>query len=393
MRIAVLTCGILPIPAVQGGAVENLIEFYLEYNNKKKLYDITVYSPWNPKVPRSPLMGSHWSHFYFITVTGTKARIMRKLYQLTHRRGYYNHFIEYYFEKVYAHLKRQRYDLILLENCPGYAYKLHKRGYNNLVLHLHNELLHSESQHHDIIFNSLKKIITVSDYIKQRVSTIQADSKIQTVHNGIDLTKFSRVESSGISRQTVGFTSQDFVLIYSGRINQEKGVAELIDAMLLLKEQPYIKLMIIGGSFFGNTNNEDAFIRSLKAKAKEIEDKIVFTGFVPYQQMPAYLQLADVAVIPSIWNDPFPTTELEAQAMGLPIITTRRGGIPEEVSQQNAILLDTDQHLVENLAASILSLYEHPEQRQQMAVASLERSRLFDKTTYAENFFAALEGL
>lgn len=318
---------------------------------------------------------------------------MRKLYQLTHRKQYYNYFIEYYFEKVYGHLKRQRYEMILLENCPGYAYKLHKRGYNNLVLHLHNELLHSESRYHDIIFNSLSKIITVSDYIKQRVSTIQPSNKIQTVHNGIDLALFSRVESPSINRQTVGFTSQDFVLIYSGRINQEKGVAELIDAMLLLKNHPQVKLLIIGGSFFGNTNDEDAFIRSLKAKAKEIEDKIVFTGFVPYQQIPAYLQMADVAVIPSIWNDPFPTTELEAQAMGLPIITTRRGGIPEEVSEQNAILLDTDQHLVENLAKAILQLYEHPEQRQQMAAASLERSQLFDKTTYAKNFFAALESL
>jgi glycosyltransferase involved in cell wall biosynthesis len=393
MRIAVLTCGILPIPAVQGGAVENLIEFYLEYNHRMKRHDITVYSPWDYNIPRNPLVASFYNHFYFISVTTVRARIERKLYQLTHRKQYYNYFIEYYFEKVYAHLKRQRYDMILLENCPGYAYKLHKRGYNNLVLHLHNELLHSESRYHDIIFNSLSKIITVSDYIKQRVSTIQPSNKIQTVHNGIDLALFSRVESTDISRQSVGFSSQDFVLIYSGRINQEKGVAELIDAMLLLKNHPQVKLLIIGGSFFGNTNDEDAFIRSLKAKAKEIEDKIVFTGFVPYQQIPAYLQMADVAVIPSIWNDPFPTTELEAQAMGLPIITTRRGGIPEEVSEQNAILLDTDQHLVENLAKAILQLYEHPEQRQQMAAASLERSQLFDKTTYAKNFFAALESL
>ena len=36
MRIAVLTSGILPIPAVKGGAVENLIDFYLEYNEKHR---------------------------------------------------------------------------------------------------------------------------------------------------------------------------------------------------------------------------------------------------------------------------------------------------------------------------------------------------------------------
>ena len=151
--------------------------------------------------------------------------------------------------------------------------------------------------------------------------------------------------------------------------------------------------MIIGGSFFGNTNNEDEFVRSLKNKAKEVKEKIVFSGFIPYEKMPDYLQLADIAVIPSIWNDPFPTTELEAQAMGLPIITTVRGGIPEEVTENNAILLETDKHFVNNLADSILDLYQHPEKREQMSKASIDHSKLFDKEVYAQKFFAALEGL
>jgi glycosyltransferase involved in cell wall biosynthesis len=83
----------------------------------------------------------------------------------------------------------------------------------------------------------------------------------------------------------------------------------------------------------------------------------------------------------------------EAQAAGLPIITTKRGGILEVVSKQNAILLDTDEHFIKNLAAAILELYEHPEKRKQMAAASLERSKLFDKETYAKNFFEALKGI
>ena len=109
--------------------------------------------------------------------------------------------------------------------------------------------------------------------------------------------------------------------------------------------------------------------------------------------MPDYLQLADIAVIPSVWDDPFPTTILEAQAMGLPIIATNRGGIPEEVTEDNAILLQTDEHFVNNLANVILELYQHPEKRKRMSAASLERSKLFDKETYAKNFFKALEGV
>lgn len=44
MKIAILTSGRLPLPAVLGGAVENLIDFYLEYNDIHHLNDITVYS-------------------------------------------------------------------------------------------------------------------------------------------------------------------------------------------------------------------------------------------------------------------------------------------------------------------------------------------------------------
>lgn len=390
MKIAILTCGILPIPAVQGGAVENLIDFYLEYNHEKKLHDITVYSPWNPKVETHPALCSDVNHYFFIDVTSLKARIARRLYGFLHHHEYYNHYIEFYFEKIYTHLKNLDYDCILLENCPGYAYKLSQRGYHNIILHLHNELLHSNSRYHDEIFNSLSKILTVSDYIKGRVSTIQPSNKIQTIHNGIDLKQFSRKKNLDVNRKALGFSEEDFVMVYSGRINNEKGVSELIDAMLSLKDFHKIKLMIIGGSFFGNTNEEDEFILSLKEKAKRIEDRIVFTGFIPYEIMPDYLQIADIAVIPSTWNDPFPTTELEAQAMGLPIITTRRGGIPEEVSEENAILLETDKYFIENLASSILELYKKPEKRMLMAIASLNRSNLFDKDSFAANLLNAI---
>ena len=391
MKLAIMTCGMLPIPAVQGGAVENLVDFYLEYNDMQQLHDITVYSPWDARVTNHPALSSKVNHYVFIDVTSFKAKLARRLYGYFHHNEYYNYFIEYYFEKVYADLKKHHYDLILIENGAGLAYKLSQRGFNNIILHMHNEVRESRSMYHKVVFNSFTKILTVSNYIKGRASVFFPDDKIQTVHNGIDLKKFSPKEIVSVDRHKMGFSKDDFVMIYSGRINQEKGVSELIDAMILLKDHPQIKLMIIGGTFFGNTNDEDEFIRSLKEKATKIKENIVFTGFIPYEKMPDYLQLADIAVIPSIWNDPFPTTELEAQAMGLPIITTRRGGIPEEVSEKNAIILETDEHLIENLASAILELYEHPEKRKQMALVSIERAKLFDKKTFAANFFAALE--
>jgi hypothetical protein len=51
------------------------------------------------------------------------------------------------------------------------------------------------------------------------------------------------------------------------------------------------------------------------------------------------------------------------------------------------------ENIVDNLDADIQDLYDHPEKRKQMAAAGIERSKLFDKETYAKNFFKALESI
>lgn len=394
MKIAILTSGILPVPAVQGGAVENLIDFYLEYNNRHQLHDINVYSVWNSKVKNHPALRSETNHYYYIDNNSWFAKLRKRLYLRRAGRGEMHHYsIEYFFEQAFKHIRHCDYDIIILENRPAYSMKLSCRINSKLVYHLHNEKLDSQCSEGVRIYDSAYKIICVSDYITNCVRTINPnDRKCITVHNGINLEAFSP-QKNAINKTTIGMNDNDFILIFSGRINKEKGILELIQAMCLLKDYPDIKLLVIGSSFYGNTNKEDNFIRSLKEQATKIQNRILFTGFIPYDKMPEYLKNSDLAVIPSNWDDPFPTTVLEAQAMGLPIITTRRGGIPEEVTEKNAILLNTDEHFVDNLASAILDLYQHPEKRKQMAKASLERSKLFDKETYAKNFFKALEGI
>jgi glycosyltransferase involved in cell wall biosynthesis len=393
MKIAILTSGILPVPAVQGGAVENLIDFYLEYNEKHHLHDITIYSVVNKNTIAHPALQSTANHYHYIEVNSITAKIRKKLFHHRHSHGeYYHYTVEYYLHEAIKHIQHQCYDIIIIENRPGYALKLKDASEARLVYHLHNEKLTTQTPQYQKIYDAASSIITVSDYIKSCVQAINTeDNKTRTVYNGIDLCRFSKRNTSVVNRKQLGLEGDDFVMVFSGRINKEKGVAELIDAMLSLQDQPRVKLLVIGSTFFGNADNEDDFVRSLKTKALPIQQRIIFTGYVPYNQMPDYLQLSDVAVIPSIWNDPFPTTVLEAQAMGLPIIATNRGGIPEEVTPQNAILLDTGEHFVDHLAAAILDLYEHPEKRRQMATASLERAKLFDKETYTRNFFNALK--
>ena len=398
MKIAILTSGILPVPAVQGGAVENLIDFYLEYNDKHRLHDITVYSVWHSEVEKHPAITSDVNHYCYINNNGFWNKVFRKIHKLLHPNEYYNYFIEYFFEKVYQHLRKERYDFIVLENRPGYAFKLHQRGISNLILHLHNDLLNSTSLYAKDIYQHLNKVITVSDYIKQRVETIptqnsETDSKTITVYNGINLHNFTRQENPTIDRNALGFSETDFILVYSGRLNKDKGIDKLIEAMLLLIDIPNIKLMILGSTFFGNATNEDSFVCSLKEMAFSVIERIVFTGFVPYHKMPDYLQLADIAVVPSVWNDPFPTTVLEAQAMGLPTITTNRGGIPEEVTNDSAIIVPTEKHFVKGLADAIRRLYNAIQERSNMAIAAKRNAVKYNKERFASDFFKVIESM
>ena len=391
MKIAILTSGILPVPAVQGGAVENLIDFYLAYNEKHRLHDITIYSVWHPDVEKHPAQKSEVNHYIYFNVNSFKAKIDKQIFRyLLNNFCYYHYTIEYFLQKAMHHVSRQHYDMIILENRPAYALKMQGRTAAPLVYHLHNENLTPDVAKSQDIYDAATGIITVSDYIRKRVQAIRPDDiKTYTVHNGIDLNAFSRQGHADRAKQRLA--DSDFLLLFSGRITHEKGILQLMEAMNRLKDYADIKLLVLGSSFYGGSNNDNDFIRLLRDKAKPLADRIVFTGFVPYSQMPTYLQVADVAVVPSVWDDPFPTTVLEAQAMGLPIITTRHGGIPEEVTEENAILLDTDDHFIDHLVDAILDLYQHPEKQKLMSQASLERAKLFDKEMYAQNFFAALE--
>ena len=390
MKIAILTSGILPIPAVQGGAVENLTDFYLEYNNQHRLHDITIYSVWHPDVERHPALQSTVNHYVYIKVTGFWAKLKKKWYQHTHHEEYYHYTIEFYLQEAIKDISRRSYDIILIENRPAYALKLKEVSNAKLVYHLHNEKLDCKSEKALDIYNAATCIITVSDYIKSRVLTINHyDKKTTTVYNGIDLHAFSSCNHS-INRNSIGLQEDDFVMVFSGRVTAEKGIMQLIEAMTLLQDLPRIKLLVIGSSFYGNDDNENSFAKALREKAAHLSDRIIFTGFIPYAQMPNYLQIADIAVIPSVWDDPFPTTVLEAQATGLPIISTRRGGIPEQVTEESAILLYTDECFVENLATAIRDLYQHPEKRKALGQAGLLHSQYFNKERFAKDFFEAL---
>lgn len=387
MKIAVLTSGRLPVPAVQGGAVENLIDFYLEYNDVHHLHDITVYSI-KQDVRKHP--DTDCNHYHYVDVKSYTAKIAKKVYSVFNKSPYYDSEIECFLYKSLQHLKHQHYDCVILENRPGYAMSVKKVTNAPIILHLHNDLLNNDTFRSREIYSCLSKVITVSNYIKNCVETLGTGIPVVTVYNGIDLKRFNcKSEKPLVKREDLGLKEDDFVVVYSGRLTKEKGIKELLQAFLSLKDYPSIKLLVIGGSFYGNNTSEiSPFIKELQSIADEMSGKIVFTGFISYDDMPDYLSLADIAAIPSMWDDPFPTTVLEAMAVGLPIIATKSGGIPESCGEC-AFIVDRD-NVVSLLSESLMNLYSNKVRRIQMSKGGIIKSKQYDKVRYASDFYQQL---
>ena len=391
MKIAILTAGVLPVPAVQGGAVENLVDFCLEYNEKYHLHDITVYSIAHPATKNHPALLSKCNHYYYVNINNWIAKIKKKIYLRKYGgEEYYHYSVEYFFHEACKHISKHQYDIIIIENRPAFALKLSGKTKAKLVLHQENDYLNLNLNGCSEIYKCYSCIINTSAFVTKSVLTIAPnDSKCHTVLNGIDTQRFYKAAAT--SRHKIGLNDDQFIIVFSGRLTPEKGIMELILAIKELRNTINCKLLIIGASAYGKDQHPTPFIQKLEEETEIIKDSVIYTGFVDYKEIPSFLKAADIAVVPSMWDEPFGLTIVEALAAGLPLVTTRSGGIPEICEGVSTIV--NRNNIVNNLASAILDLYNNPEKRKQMSEVSIERAKLFDKDIYAKNFFAAIEAI
>jgi glycosyltransferase involved in cell wall biosynthesis len=148
--------------------------------------------------------------------------------------------------------------------------------------------------------------------------------------NGIDLSRFTpdAVFANGraATRAELGFGAGDVVVGFVGRLVEEKGLPELFDAVVRLRERhPHVKLLVIGPEDHDKpdaTGQQAARMRGLD------EDAAHFTGL--RHDLPRLYAAMDVFVLPS-HREGFPRAPMEAAAMGLPVVATDIRGCRETV--------------------------------------------------------------
>jgi spore coat protein SA len=148
------------------------------------------------------------------------------------------------------------------------------------------------------------------------------------------------------------------IALFAGRLVTDKGIHVLIDAMKLLAQQNVkLRLQIVGSSNFGDGRETD-YIRGLKANAPKT------VTFLPYRTGVALGELfreADIFCSPSIWDEPFGLVNVEAFASGLPVVTTRGGGISEIFAGGGGILVERGSAV--ELASALRRLAENAKLR------------------------------
>jgi len=129
------------------------------------------------------------------------------------------------------------------------------------------------------------------------------------------------------------------VVLYAGTIRESKGVGVLLDSMDRVRDRhPRAVLVLVGGTEFGRgrLHRETPFFKQFREQAARATGRIIFTGFVPHENMALTYLLGDIFVAPSQKEEGMPMVLLEASACGLPLVATRLGGIPEVVQGSQA---------------------------------------------------------
>jgi phosphatidylinositol alpha-1,6-mannosyltransferase len=181
-------------------------------------------------------------------------------------------------------------------------------------------------------------LIAVSKYTVNELTDLYGidKNKIHVIYNGVDIERFKPRPNRAELRREFGLEEDKKTVLFVGRLYHRKGIDTMLRSVPpILKEFSNVKFVISGTGF----KQKEESLRNL-AKELDIEDHVTFLGYVPDEKLPLLYSASDIFVLPAIYEN-FPFAILEAQATGLPVISTNVGGIPEFlVDNQNGFVIE-----------------------------------------------------
>ncbi len=185
-------------------------------------------------------------------------------------------------------------------------------------------------------------VAAVSEFIRQRFCEGVPESlcaPVVVVPNTVDMNQFAPE------------TEKSKEILFVGRLIPEKGALPLLQALqTVLPRFPEWRARFIGAWHFGQTTAQYPHERELLATLQpQMRDRILFDWYQPYEMVTTAFNRAAIAVVPSLWAEPFGRTALEGMAAGCAVIASNSGGLPEVIGEAGLLVDPTAEHLSDAL--------------------------------------------
>ena len=224
-----------------------------------------------------------------------------------------------------------------------------RKGMMRSLLKMMDKIIATFDNHILVDGEGQRQFLIKEGVLKLENSQVLANGSI----SGVKLERFViSDEVRRVEREKFGFKDDDVVYIFLGRLNHDKGIGELYEAFnKLLVECPKSKLILYG------TDEENYEAKSSAYSNLKRNENFFYPGRTnkPYDA----LQGGDVFVLPT-WREGFGSSVIEAQALGLPVITSDAYGVVD-ASVPNETGLRCKVNDPEGLYVCMKQYYEHPE--------------------------------
>ena len=159
--------------------------------------------------------------------------------------------------------------------------------------------------------------------VVERFATPEA--KVWVLPNGINPVEFQGALDKGSVRSRYGVFGDDRLVLFVGRLTPQKGCEYLIRALQRLPHN--IKLIIVGDGWMRGSLESEAYTTGQSWRVR-------FTGFLPDREVISLMKVADVLVVPSVY-EPFGVVALEGMAAGAPVVASNVDGLAEVVHHEH----------------------------------------------------------
>ena len=146
---------------------------------------------------------------------------------------------------------------------------------------------------------------------------------VEVIHNGVDVDVFKRQPRDAAARAAFGAGASDVLAVSVGRLVGWKGVRIAIDA--IAAAPAHVRYVVVG------SGPEEEHLKA-QAASLGITERVRFAGRVAHDALPALLSQCDLFLQPSIGEEAFGISVVEAMACGLPVLASNNGGLPETVA-------------------------------------------------------------